>query len=175
MFQNVPTGRYVSLPANRTYLPKTYLPVGTFRNKLFYVTSPRRRCDVAILSRFSLMQISVFTFPHTAKIPDLCGSSHNKIVVTQFPPEESRHTIFNAIEPPGCTIKLGGFHIWHRQHFLIPPPPCHCHKSAGFVPFVYFLGTPSPHPLRTSYMEALLCGLPWIVKSILDLPEEHLH
>ena len=23
-------------------------------------------------------------------------------------------------------------------------PPCHCHKSADFVPFVCFLGTPSP-------------------------------
>ena len=33
-------------------------------------------------------------------------------------------------------------------------PPCHCHKSADFVRFTCFLGTPSPHPLRTSHMEA---------------------
>ena len=38
---------------------------------------------------------------------------------------------------------------------IVTPPPCHCHKSADFVTFVYFLGTPSPHPLWTSYMEAL--------------------
>ena len=25
-----------------------------------------------------------------------------------------------------------------------PPPPRHCHKSAAFVPFVCFMGTPSP-------------------------------
>ena len=159
MFQNVPTGRYVSLPANRTYLPKTYLPVGTFRNKLFYVTSPRRRCDVAILSRFSLMQISVFTFPHTAKIPDLCGSSHNKIVVTQFPPEESRHTIFNAIEPPGCTIKLGGFHIWHRQHFRIPPLVTVTNQQVLFLSSTFW-GHPPPthcgHPIwKPSYVGCL--------------------
>ena len=35
-------------------------------------------------------------------------------------------------------------------------PPCHCHKSADFAPFVCFLGTPLPHPLRTSFMEAPL-------------------
>ena len=29
--------------------------------------------------------------------------------------------------------------------FLYPLPPCHCHKSADFVSFVCFLGTPSPH------------------------------
>ena len=33
---------------------------------------------------------------------------------------------------------------------LTPPPPCHIQKSADFIPFVCFLGT--PHPLRTSYM-----------------------
>ena len=32
--------------------------------------------------------------------------------------------------------------------------PCHVQKSADFVSFVCFLGTPFPHPLRTSYMEA---------------------
>ena len=37
---------------------------------------------------------------------------------------------------------------------LTPSPPCHCLKSAYFVPFVFFLGTPSPHRLRTSYMDA---------------------
>ena len=29
-------------------------------------------------------------------------------------------------------------------------PPCHIQKSPDFVPFVCFLVTPSPHPLRTS-------------------------
>ena len=28
--------------------------------------------------------------------------------------------------------------------FFCPLPHCHCHKSADFVPFVCFLGTPSP-------------------------------
>ena len=28
--------------------------------------------------------------------------------------------------------------------FYPSPPPCHCHKSADFVPFVCFLGTSSP-------------------------------
>ena len=38
--------------------------------------------------------------------------------------------------------------------FLDSLPPCHCHKSADFVPFTCFLGTPLPtHQLRTSYME----------------------
>ena len=32
--------RYASLSAKRTYLPKTYLLVGTFRNELFFVTGP---------------------------------------------------------------------------------------------------------------------------------------
>ena len=27
---------------------------------------------------------------------------------------------------------------------LTPSPPCYCHKSAGFVPFICFLGSPSP-------------------------------
>ena len=27
---------------------------------------------------------------------------------------------------------------------FLPPPPCHCHKSADSVPLVCFLGTPSP-------------------------------
>ena len=35
-----------------------------------------------------------------------------------------------------------------------PLPPCHVHKSADFVRFICFSGTPSPHLLRTSYMEA---------------------
>ena len=52
-------------------------------------------------------------------------------------------------------IEQGGFHICMTSakysNFL---PPCHCQKSADFVPFVCFLGTPSPHPLRTSFMEA---------------------
>ena len=38
--------------------------------------------------------------------------------------------------------------------FFDPFPPCQCHKSADFVPFICFLGTPSPPPLRTSYLEA---------------------
>ena len=29
---------------------------------------------------------------------------------------------------------------------LTPLPPCHVHKSADFVPFVCFLGTPLPLP-----------------------------
>ena len=37
--------------------------------------------------------------------------------------------------------------------FFTPFPPCHCHKSADFVPFVGFWGPP-PHPLRMSYMKA---------------------
>ena len=40
--------RYVSLPAKRTNLPKTYLLVGTFRNELFYVTGP---CTAARCAR----------------------------------------------------------------------------------------------------------------------------
>ena len=40
--------------------------------------------------------------------------------------------------------------------FLDPLPlaPCHVQTSADVVTFVYFLGTPLPHPLWTSYMEA---------------------
>ena len=30
--------------------------------------------------------------------------------------------------------------------FLDPLPPCHCHKSADFVPFVCFVGSPLPPP-----------------------------
>ena len=51
----------------------------------------------------------------------------------------------------------GDFHIWHPQNvriFFTPSSPCHIQKSADFVPFVCFLGTLSPHPLQTSYMEA---------------------
>ena len=50
-------------------------------------------------------------------------------------------------------ISQGGFHVWRPQNVRIfgPPPPYLL--SAAFVPFVCFLGTPSPHPLRTSYME----------------------
>ena len=33
-----------------------------------------------------------------------------------------------------------------------PGPPCHCHKSADFVFYICFLGTPLP--VRTSYMQA---------------------
>ena len=41
-------------------------------------------------------------------------------------------------------------------------PPCHCHKSADFVPFVRFLGDPPPlHPLRTSCMEAPNVNFAW--------------
>ena len=40
--------------------------------------------------------------------------------------------------------------------FVDPLPPFHCHKSAEFIPFVCFMGTPLPHPLRASYMEAPL-------------------
>ena len=35
--------------------------------------------------------------------------------------------------------------------FIDPFPPRHRKKSADFIPFVCFLGT--PRPLRTSYME----------------------
>ena len=61
-------------------------------------------------------------------------------------------------------INIGGFHTWRPQNSWIfwPLPPYHCHKSADFVPFVCFLGTPSPHPLRTSYMEAPLCWRHWM-------------
>ena len=43
-----------------------------------------------------------------------------------------------------------GVHIWRPQNFRIfwPPPPCHCNKSADFVPFDCFLGTPSPTHCR---------------------------
>ena len=47
------------------------------------------------------------------------------------------------------------------------PPPCHCHKSADFVPFVCFLGTPltttadviygSPLMLRSFSSQHILC------------------
>ena len=30
--------------------------------------------------------------------------------------------------------------------FLTPSPPCHCHKSADFVPYICFLGTHLPQP-----------------------------
>ena len=36
--------------------------------------------------------------------------------------------------------------------FFLP----HCHKSADYVPIVCLFGTPSPHPLWMSYIEALL-------------------
>ena len=42
--------------------------------------------------------------------------------------------------------------------YFYPSPLCHCHKSADFVSFVCSFGTPSPHPLRTSYMEAPQCN-----------------
>ena len=35
-----------------------------------------------------------------------------------------------------------------------PSPLCHVQNSCDLVPFVCFLGPPSPHPLRTSDMEA---------------------
>ena len=43
-------------------------------------------------------------------------------------------------------LTWGGFHIRRLQIFpvFVPPPPCHCHKSADSVPLVCFLGTPSP-------------------------------
>ena len=58
------------------------------------------------------------------------------------------------------------------------PPPCHCRKSADFVPIVCFLGT--PHPLRTSYMEAPsdeLCNLvfdspPWSLRGLIDVDRQ---
>ena len=37
-----------------------------------------------------------------------------------------------------------------------PLPPCHCHKSADFFPFVCFFLTPFPSRALTSYMEAPL-------------------
>ena len=65
-----------------------------------------------------------------------------------------------------------GTRLWDRQQIMGLPymtsakcsyfftPPCHCYKSADFVPFVCFLGIPTAHPLRTSHMEAPLscCG-----------------
>ena len=41
-----------------------------------------------------------------------------------------------------------GFHIWRPQNFRIfcPLPPCHCQKSADFVPFVCFWGSTPPTP-----------------------------
>ena len=58
------------------------------------------------------------------------------------------------------------------------PPPCHCRKSADFVPIVCFLGT--PHPLRTSYMEAPLGELcnfvfdspPWSLRGLIDVDRQ---
>ena len=45
--------------------------------------------------------------------------------------------------------------------FLTPSwLPCHIQKSADFVPFVCFLGTPLPLPVRTSYMEGPLRRFP---------------
>ena len=53
--------------------------------------------------------------------------------------------------PEVGTVRLirtlfGGFHIWRPQTFLIflAPSLSHGHKSADCVPFVCFLGTPSP-------------------------------
>ena len=39
---------------------------------------------------------------------------------------------------------LKGASIYDSAKFLTPFPPCHCHKSADFVPCVCFLGTPPP-------------------------------
>ena len=47
--------------------------------------------------------------------------------------------------------------------------PGHCHKSADFVPFVCFLGTPLPHSLRTSYMEAPQNETPFLPDGV-DVP-----
>ena len=40
--------------------------------------------------------------------------------------------------------------------FSTPLPPCHIQNSGNLVPFVCFLGSPSPNPLRTSYKYAPL-------------------
>ena len=37
---------------------------------------------------------------------------------------------------------------------FLPLPLCHIQNLSNRVPFVCFLGTPSPHPLRTSYKYA---------------------
>ena len=43
----------------------------------------------------------------------------------------------------------------HKIFVLFDPlPPCHVHSSRNLIPFVCFFGTPSPHPLRTSYKYA---------------------
>ena len=46
---------------------------------------------------------------------------------------------------------LGRYLYYLRNIFGPPPPPCHVQKSAVFVPFPCFWGTPSPHPVWTSY------------------------
>ena len=45
-----------------------------------------------------------------------------------------------------CFTMLGGFHIWRPQNcwIFLPPLSCRVQKSADFVPFPCFLGTPSP-------------------------------
>ena len=36
------------------------------------------------------------------------------------------------------------YHVRKNIGFLTPFLPCHCHKSADFVPFICFLGNPLP-------------------------------
>ena len=62
--------------------------------------------------------------------------------------------------PSGTSSSPSGASIYDVRKilgFFYPLPPGPCHKSADFVPFLCFLGT--PHPLRTSYMEAPLADL----------------
>ena len=54
---------------------------------------------------------------------------------------------------------LGGFHKWRPQNVRIFLPPCHCHKSADFVPVVCFLGTPLPPPAADVLYGSPLCML----------------
>ena len=47
----------------------------------------------------------------------------------------------------GAGATKGDFHLWYPQNFWIfLDPPCQCHKSADFVPLVWFLGTRFPPP-----------------------------
>ena len=57
---------------------------------------------------------------------------------------------------------IGGFHIWRPQNVW---PPYHVHKSADFVPFVCFLGTPHPPTADVIYGSPLT----WIPERSADV------
>ena len=64
----------------------------------------------------------------------------------------------SPVHPPMTTRR--GHPYMTSANFFYPLPPCQYHKSVDFVSFVCFWGSPSPQPLRTSYMEALVAYHP---------------